>query len=250
MTMKKISQLTEATAVALTDIVEIEAAAGSRKAKKVNMLAPTVESVSANHTIDGREDSRVILMTTGGTNRTCELPDSSTDDVVAGDEFELHKVDAGAGTASLTRQGTDTIDGETSVALYSHGDHARVMYLGGGSYTVLDLKSHGSNANGNWRLEADGTLEQRGDVDNVASSNSSSGHYTSSSLTQTLPTAFYDEDYQVAGAAGHTSTSTGWISFYGIYPYSRTMTSFKYRTANPPTLTADLTWIAVGRWRA
>lgn len=140
--MKKISDLTEATSVALDDLLEIEAAAGSRRAKKVNVLALITETVTdANHTIDDREDSQVVLMSTGASDRTCALPDSSIDDVEAGDEFGLHKMDGGAGVAILSRQGTDTIDGETTINLPSQYNYARVRYLGSGLYTLVVIKA-------------------------------------------------------------------------------------------------------------
>ena len=57
----------------------------------------SVASKATDYTITGNLDDNVFLMTTGGVDRTIDLPDSATDPLNAGDEFEIHKVDAGIG---------------------------------------------------------------------------------------------------------------------------------------------------------
>jgi hypothetical protein len=65
-----------------------------------------VEGVAATTTLSG--DLRGLDMTTGGTNRTINLPAAST---VRDQVFHLKKVDSGTGTVTIDPDASETIDG-------------------------------------------------------------------------------------------------------------------------------------------
>jgi hypothetical protein len=140
----RISDLTAA--AALTGVEEIAAVQSSATVKATadqialyaREYASRVRSVSADYTITGRTDSPIVQVTAGATDRTITLPDGST--LTPGDEFEVAKVDSGAGKVTVSRAGTDTIEGETSVALPSQWNRVKVQWTGS-DWRIVDIKA-------------------------------------------------------------------------------------------------------------
>ncbi len=136
-----------------TEKIELEQSAASAGALVSDIRARPTVAKSANYTITGREDAHVIAMTTGGSDRTVDLPNSASDDLEIGDEFELFKIDSGAGIAILARQGANTINGKTSFHLPQQYNYVRVRYFGSGFYGVIDFMAvyhTGWVANSDW----------------------------------------------------------------------------------------------------
>lgn len=151
--MPRASDLPVATDPA-TDELTIIVQGGTTKQSTVrDDRTPSDVAKVADYTITGNTDDRIILMTTGGTDRSVDLPDSASDPLEIGDEFSIHKLDSGAGKVSIDRQGTDTIDGQISVALPSQYNYVKVRYLGSGLYSLVDMKLNfdtGWIANSDW----------------------------------------------------------------------------------------------------
>jgi len=94
-----------------------------------------VHSVSSdNYTVTDTDGHRIILMTTGASNRTLTLPTASDN---TGRILTVKKSDSGAGKIVLTPEGAETLDGRTDYTLWVQYD----------SYT---FQSDGAN----WQLIA------------------------------------------------------------------------------------------------
>lgn len=80
--------------------------------------ARTLRTVTdANGTLAATDST--LLFSTGNTNRTCALPAMSS---VLGQVFTICKIDSGTGMVTINRDGTDTIEGDTSVQLVNQWD--------------------------------------------------------------------------------------------------------------------------------
>jgi hypothetical protein len=183
--------------------------------------------------------------TTGASNLVDTLPLAVNN---KGRRVFSRKVDSGAGTLTPTRQGSDLLDGVASVTLYSQYDYA-VFESDGLVWHVVDLKSHGSNANGRFMFFADGTLIQYGNTSGIKTLTAIGAWYysTSSAWYISYPLSFVDVNVTVNANIylgvnnypGFASCVPGQSSFGlgQMWPY------------NYGTNTRYVDWTAVGRWR-
>lgn len=95
---------------------------------RISRLFLTPKAISASYTLSPEED-RLVLVTTSTSTITLTLPLASSADAV---EYIIKKVDSGTGQVDVTRAGSDTIDGATSVTLLSQ-------------YQVLRIASDGTS---------------------------------------------------------------------------------------------------------
>jgi hypothetical protein len=155
---KRISDLDAAATLSLAEtLLEIEQtglAAGTRSRKLTleDLLNQPLESAakSADYTITGRDDARVLYVTTGATDRTITLPAGAN--MLTGDEVEVHKVDSGAGKVTVSRSGSDTIEGKTSYSLPSQYNVICLRWTGS-YWSVVQLKANfdtGWISNSDW----------------------------------------------------------------------------------------------------
>lgn len=90
-----------------------------------------VRAVSGDYTWSDRNGSRTINVTTGASDQTTTLPDSTVTTLVPGDVFTVYKVDAGAGAVTVSRGGTsDTIQGQTSFGVEVQYSGAKFTWMG------------------------------------------------------------------------------------------------------------------------
>jgi hypothetical protein len=87
-----------------------------------------VRTVSANHTCDTSDTN--ILGTSGAGGITVTLPAAN----LAGQIIRIVKVDAGVGALTVSRAGSDTINGATSISLASQYDKCELISDGNGSW--------------------------------------------------------------------------------------------------------------------
>lgn len=186
------------------------------------------------------DDANIFSLTAGAVDRTITLPLLSNG--TPGDEKELVKADSGIGKATLEPHATDTnsIDGVDAIDIDSQYNRVRVRHMGTW-WKVIAYEDHGSNANGEWRREADG------------SQTCCAGHKTnnaSGSRTWTFPAAFVDiTKIAVGGSYDHTIGGAVFITFG--HP---TTTNVDYGAVVSPTgawlaaSTSVALW-ATGRWR-
>lgn len=162
---------------------------------------PTVVDASADYTIRAFIGHLIVNMTTGATNRTVTLPLGS--ELSAGDEVEVHKVDSGTGKTTVSRSGSDTIDGVTEIDIDSQYDMARLRWTGS-YWSLAEYKDHGSNAAGSWNRCADGTM--RVSV-HVSVPHNGDAEYTFNGSNASFPKTFASPPVTVASA---------WSSYWGL----------------------------------
>ena len=80
--------------------------------KFIKTFGLSTSAQSANYTITDTDGVGTVLMTTSSTNRTVTLPTATAN---TGRIITVKKVDSGTGTLTLTEEGTDLIDGYSSV---------------------------------------------------------------------------------------------------------------------------------------
>jgi hypothetical protein len=232
-----------------TEQIGLEQSAASAGALVSDIRARPTVAKSGDYTITGREDAHVIAMTTGSSDYTVDLPNSSSDDIEVGDEFEIHKVDAGSGKVSFARQGSDTIDGETSIDCDSQYDHAKVRYLGGGLYTLIEYKDHGSAAAGDWQRLANGTMEQSGE-DSVPNTSTGYGNaFISAKQIVTFPKAFLAATTPSVVVTGFEQGVVNAPIFGGGEGCSNTAFEYWLMTLLTNSNALYGRWQATGRWR-
>ncbi len=100
------------------------------------LLAPvTPKSSGSPYSVAATDE--VILVTTGGSGYTVNLPAAST----AGRKVLIIKADSGAGAVTVSRAGSDTIEGATSKTVSSQ--YGKVGLVSDGTSTWYDLGSGG-----------------------------------------------------------------------------------------------------------
>jgi hypothetical protein len=196
-----------------------------------------VRAVSGDYTINDRNSSRTINVTTGATDRTITLPDSTATTLIPGDRFRVAKVDSDAGKVTVSRGGTsDTIDGVTSIDVDSQYDYAEVEWTGS-FWTLIQYKDHGSGTNNEWQRFADGTLRQ----------------YKTNFNVNANPTTVTFEIEFVAVPA-FTGTAEGGARVLSMDGASLSTTGVDVRIYNTAggsyDTSSDAHWEAIGRWRA
>lgn len=95
---------------------------------------------SADYTVLDTDGIAVILMTTGSTDRTITLPTAADN---AGRILEIKKVDSGTGKVTVDGEGSETIDGLTTIDLLSQFSFIEII-SDGTSWHILKLKDSGS----------------------------------------------------------------------------------------------------------
>lgn len=82
---------------------------------------------SADYTVTDSDGYRVIYVTTGNTSRTVTLPTASDNE---GRILTIKKIDSGTGQVAVSREAPATIDGATSVTLYSQNEYVTLQSNG------------------------------------------------------------------------------------------------------------------------
>lgn len=104
----------------------------------VTSYVPVIQSgiktvSSANYTILDNDGFDTIAVTTGASDRTITLPSAANN---VGRTTRIKKVDNGAGRVLVTRAGSDTIDGFTTVPLALIGDSADFTCLSTSTFGI------------------------------------------------------------------------------------------------------------------
>jgi hypothetical protein len=228
--------------------------------------ASRVRSVSADYTITGRTDSPIVQVTAGATDRTITLPDGST--LTPGDEFEVVKVDSGAGKVTVSRAATDTIDGVTSVDVDSQYDLVRVRWSGT-YWTIVEYKDHKhSNTITNSNNRAEVSFDRRADGSVDVSIWWSFVGGGSSTQDLTVPLGITLAEYRgmsgvAIGAEG--ATTTPWVDIEDATQlaadviasmYAQTLSQVVVRASRPSgasfssTAVYGVSYTITARWRA
>lgn len=202
--------------------------------------APLASSKSGDYSITGPDDDNIFNVTTGASDVTITLPGGS--DMEPGDEIEVHKVDSGTGKVIVSRDGSDTIDGVTSIDIDSQYDMARLRWSGA-YWALTEYKDHGSNADGEWTRYADGTMTQK---DRFAATQASA--FATDNITVDFPTVFAEIHAVTSGGNAGGVSNNG---FESVTVFSATTSDFNYIIKAGEVFTEySLEWIATGRWRA
>lgn len=97
-------------------------------------------SVSADFTVwsnDAAGTPRdIYLVTTAASTITATLPSAGSSDATAGRVVTIFKVDAGAGSVTIDGDGSETINGATTVSLASQYDY-RTLISDGTQWLVI-----------------------------------------------------------------------------------------------------------------
>lgn len=93
----------------------LQASTGT-SAGTVTGIDGTATAKSADYTVTDTDNIKVILMTTGGSNRTVTLPTAADN---TNREITIKKVDSGSGFCIIDGEGSELIDGATTKKLYS-----------------------------------------------------------------------------------------------------------------------------------
>jgi len=151
------------------------------------------QAVDDDYTWTDRNEARTVYVTTGASNVTITLPDSTETTLIAGDRFRVSKVDSGAGEVTLSRGGaSDTIEGETSLALPSQYNYATVEWSGSFWNRVnFEIVEQGENSNGHYVVFSSGVQVCWGEARLPASiGNAALGGYRSTTYAASLPAAY------------------------------------------------------------
>lgn len=151
----------------------------------------TTAAKSADYTITDSDGFEVILVTTGASTRTITLPAAANN---TNRLLTVKKVDSGAGKVTISRAGSDTIDGYTSTDIGSGG----VSSAGAANqWSYMSLVSDGTN----WRVVACGGDDIFGSIARSSATSLSTG--TAKTVTSiSIPPGTWD----VVGAVGLTFT--------------------------------------------
>jgi hypothetical protein len=237
----KISQLTDATVVNLTDTLPIVQSGTTLEAtvelvkQVVNPFALSVASKSANYTVTGPDDDNSFLFTTGASDLTLTLPAGSS--MTPGDTIDATKVDSGAGKLIVSRAGSDTIDGVTTIDIDSQYDYAKLRWSGA-HWTLVDYKDHGSGSTNNWERYADGTMRQWAYATAIDASPKVITFEKSFVSPPSVIGMVLATNRVVGSGDPSTVTATDWDAYVII---ASTGASDTLRSIN---------WTATGRWRA
>lgn len=98
------------------------------------VIQSAVKSVSsANYTILDNDGYEIIAVTTGASDRTITMPSAANN---IGRSLKIKKVDSGAGKVLITRAGSDTMDGETTVELSDQYEEATLYGVTSSAYSI------------------------------------------------------------------------------------------------------------------
>ena len=99
-----------------------------------------VSAMSADFTVWADDSSGspkdVYLVTTGASTITATLPAVSAADATAGRVVTILKIDGGAGSVTIDGDGSETINGSTTVSLTSQYDY-RTIVSNGSEWIVI-----------------------------------------------------------------------------------------------------------------
>jgi hypothetical protein len=130
----RINELTEAVQANGVDILELEQGAQSKKisiARAVGKIA-TAEAAASPYTVTNNDVNVDVQFTTG----TVNLPAATG----TGRNLRIIKTDSTGGTVTITPNGSDTIEGNSSVALYAQYDYIELLDIASGVWKVVDHK--------------------------------------------------------------------------------------------------------------
>jgi hypothetical protein len=130
----RINELTEAVQANGVDILELEQGAQSKKisiARAVGKIA-TAEAAASPYTVTNNDVNIDVQFTTG----TVNLPAATG----TGRNLRIIKTDSTGGTVTITPNGSDTIEGNASVALYAQYDYIELLDIASGVWKVVDHK--------------------------------------------------------------------------------------------------------------
>lgn len=197
---------------------------------------------SADYTVTDIDMIRTVLMTTSSTNRTVTLPTAADN---TGRIITIKKVDSGTGTVIIDGEGSETIDGATTLTLYTQ-------------YDVATLQCDGSN----WHTFSLNTITKPIDITSSCSLTGGTNVAGAVSLTavyytriDNLVTVYVDIGSTTLTAANTLSTMTltlpsslnraNSISTYLPFGISQTATQPRIRVAYASGSIA----LAAGEWQ-
>jgi hypothetical protein len=102
----------------------------------VNSSGSETSAKNADYTITDIDNIRTVLMTTAGTNRTVTLPTAADNDFRI---ITIKKVDSGTGFVIIDGEGTETIEGQTTVTLYKQWETVTIQ-CDGSNWFILDAQ--------------------------------------------------------------------------------------------------------------
>lgn len=100
-----------------------------------------VSAKSADYTVTDTDGIEVILMTTSNTDRTVTLPTAADN---TDRELVVKKVDSGTGKVILDGEGSETIDGATTLTLFKQYGKVRIKCDGSNWYVIEGPVEYGT----------------------------------------------------------------------------------------------------------
>lgn len=176
-----------------------------------------VSAKSADYTITTTDNIRILLMTTGGTDRTITLPDAT---VSNGRPIRIKKVDGldsdGTGKLTIASAGSDTIGGAASQLLFSAGDCLEIV-PNGTDWNIIKMRQIEFVSNSNTTNANDTSAYAFGPAGNLVP-NRSVGTAVSKDV-QWLSSLLADDSVEThINGAGTYNT---WLPVAMFFPYTR-----------------------------
>mgnify|MGYP003338902722 CR=1 FL=1 len=189
--------------------------------KSIKTMSSFIAATSASHTITDTDGIGTLAITTSSTNKTVTLPTASanTNRIIT-----VKKVDSGTGTLTLSEEGTDQIDGFSSVVAPLQNDFITAQCDGSTwyitnrryttpwtEYTPGNLQGWGTATSINiaWRRVGE-SLELRGDftTGTVTGSEAQIGFPLTLNITGDAATTTMAGVYSIDGAS---AVGTGYV---------------------------------------
>ena len=206
---------------------------------------PSVVAETGDFTVAVARE-QTFAWTVGGSDQTATLPPLANG--VPGDIVRVCKVDSGAGEGQIDADGSEVIDGVAIAIplLFDQYNYLDVRHMGS-FWTIVDLKSNGSNSNGKFMLRADGSAEANFSKAWTPGWSGSSPRYYYNA-TGSLPYSFVSTPTLIASCVdGSISQRAAWLTYgiaSGVAAFSL---YFASHTNNIASLTAY--GLVLGRWR-
>lgn len=165
------------------------------KAAEIKRFSLYDEAKSADYTITDDDGVSIVHMTTSSTDRTVTLPTASAN---AGRVITVKKVDSGTGSVTLDGEGSETIDGATTIILHNQ-------------FESVSIQCDGSS----WHI-TDSHLLPSGEV----KATSANGHGSTNTKIRRFTTTDIDTGTSITYADSTTLGTTFTINQKGIYTIS------------------------------